>query len=130
MTAGKMTVGVGSWKIVDKVIEAVGDFVGGTNIEQLYVQIYCSDYNGVKIEHFDCSGYFVHFANCYCCVSHYCCCCDCYCFGDYSSYYFASGYANSGYYVACFVADFDFESFAHYFSAGFDFDFAASADLL
>ena len=126
-----MTVGVGSWKIVDKVIEAVGDFVGETNIRQLYVQIYCKDYNVVgKIGHFDCSGNFVHFANCYCCVSHYCCCrCDCYCFGDYSSYYFASGYSNSGFYVACFVADFDVESFAHYFSAGFDFDFA-SVDLL
>ena len=113
MTVGKMTVGVGSWKIVDKVFEAVGDFVGETNIGQLYVQIYCSDYNVVgKIGHFDCFGYFGHFANCYCCVSHYCCC-DCYCFGDYSSYYFASGYSNCGYYVACFVADFDLKSFAH-----------------
>ena len=34
MTVGKMTVD-GNWKIVDMVIEAVGDFVGETNIEQL-----------------------------------------------------------------------------------------------
>ena len=55
-----MTVVVGYWSFVGKVMEAVGNFVGETNIGQLYVQFFYNDYNVIdKNEHFDCFVYFV-----------------------------------------------------------------------